>query len=94
MKGVDACQNNGKIQSFQRSIIISVLAFAQIGGIMHSIAQTYSDLGRYQLSLDFSKKSLNFRIENCPNDHLEIGHALTLQTIVVEMFTVFFQATP
>jgi hypothetical protein len=53
---------------------------------MHSIAQTYSDLGRYQLSLDFSKKSLNFRIENCPNDHLEIGHALTLQTIVVEMF--------
>ena len=61
---------------------------------MHSIAQTYSDLGRYQQSLDFSKKTLKFRIENCPDDHLEIGHALTLQKIVVKMFTVIFQATP
>ena len=42
---------------------------------MHSIAQTYSDLGRYQHSLDLSKKTLKFRIENCPDDHLEIGRA-------------------
>ena len=53
------------------------------GAVMHSLALTYSDLGRYQQSLDFSKKTLKFRIENCPDDHLEIGHALALRTIVV-----------
>jgi hypothetical protein len=50
---------------------------------MHSLALTYSDLGRYQHSLDLSKKTLNFRVENCPDDHLEIGHAPALLTIVV-----------
>jgi hypothetical protein len=50
---------------------------------MHSLALTYSDLGRFQQSLDLSKKTLNFRIENCPDDHLEIGRALSLRAIVV-----------
>jgi hypothetical protein len=50
---------------------------------MHSLALTYSDLGRYQQSLDLSKKTLNFRIENCPDDHLEIGRARSLRAIVV-----------
>ena len=61
---------------------------------MHSMAQTYSALGRYQDSLDLSKETLNFRIENCPDDHLEIGLAPAALTIYHKCSRQLYQATP
>ena len=49
------------------------MTLSALGQAMNNLAQTYSDLGRYQDALVMGEKTLEFRRRVLPENHPDIG---------------------